>query len=156
MLRRSGAARRGAFVIGGIGLTTNLACYAYRPLIGPAPAIGARVRVLLTPEGVTDLTRYLGPRIAVAEGTLNAVHEDGAMVVGVDWVQAMDGGRQAWSGEQAVIIPKPDVAVVERRVLDQRRTAIAAVGFTGALVALAVTALKSGGASGSPGLERCD
>ena len=132
----------------------NFACYSYTPVAAPfAPApVGDRVRVQLTPEGVSDLTRYLGPRVSEAEGTLNSIRDDGAIVVGVDWVQTRDGGRQAWNGEGTVAFPKTDVASIDRRAFDARRSMIAAIALTAGVVALAVAALKSGGAGGGTGL----
>ena len=134
-----------------MSLAGNLACYAYTPAMTSA-APGERVRVQLTPAGVSDLTRYLGPRVAVAEGTLSSIRADGTVIVGVDWVQMMDGNRQAWNGEEAIAFPALDVAAIERRVLDSRRTAIGAAVLVAAVVALAVAALGTGSAGGGTGV----
>jgi hypothetical protein len=112
---------------------------------------GERLRVELTPSGTTELARYLGPRVAVVEGTLTSVGGDGSMVIAVDQVQLVDGLRQPWTGEGVVTFNTPYVAGVQQRVFNRRLTTIATVAATAVLVGIAVVALKSGGAHGNPG-----
>lgn len=122
-------------------------CYTYVP-VSTTPKVGERVRIALTAEGMTDLARYLGPRVAVAEGTLNSNGGD-AMVVAVDFVQLIDGTRQPWSGEGVVSFPTNYVANVRQRTLLRRQSIIAGTGLTAALAAVAIVALKAGSAGGS-------
>ncbi len=143
--------RSGALAVGALSVAASVACYGYVPVSTGVPKVGERVRVHLSPNGMVDLAPSLGQRVALAEGTLQAVRDDSTLIVGVDWVQTMDGGGQAWSGQAAVSMGRPDVAAVERRSLDRRRTAIAGIGLASALVAVAITALKSAGVGGGPG-----
>jgi hypothetical protein len=127
-------------------------CYAYVPLAASAaPKVGERVRVSLTPTGMTELTQYLGPRVAAAEGYLSSVGSDGTMVVAVDFVQFVDGTRQPWSGEGTISILPAHIAEVRERTFQKRQTILAASAATGALIAAAIIALKVGGAGGDPG-----
>ena len=64
--------RRIALVAGAAALALNSACYAYLPVAGKdRPAAAQTIRVRLTPEGTTELARYLGPRAVEGEGTFS-------------------------------------------------------------------------------------
>ncbi|HEU4890755.1 MAG TPA: hypothetical protein VFT47_04355, partial [Vicinamibacterales bacterium] len=53
-------------------LALTQACYSFVPLVeGTQPAPGQRVRVMLNQQGTTELARYLGPRVKVAEGVFS-------------------------------------------------------------------------------------
>jgi len=140
--------RRTGIVIGGAALALNTACYAYEPAITSGVPAGEQVRVELNPQGTIELARYLGPRVAIVDGTINSVAGDTALLIVVESVQLVDGVRQPWNGEGVVRFPVTYVAALRRRVLDKRQTTIASVALTGALVAIAVIALRAAGASG--------
>lgn len=140
--------RRARAVVATIALMTTEACYAYRPVVTPTPTVGGRVRVVLTREGTTELARYLGPNVAVAEGDLSSIATDGAYSVAVDFVQMMNGIRQQWTGEGLVSIPSIFRSEVHERVFLRRQTTIAAAAITAGLVAIAAIALAAGGAGG--------
>lgn len=127
-------------------------CYAYVPLETSAtPTVGERVRVALTREGTTELARYLGPRVAEAEGALVSIDADRSMVIAVDFVGMTDGVRQGWSGEGTVTFPANYVAGTQQRTFRKRRSIVASAALAGALIVTAVVALKGGGAAGGPG-----
>src|SRR5438874_3174498 len=85
-----------------LAMVASLACYSYQPVTHTLPSSGERVRLTLTPQGTTDLARFLGPRVIVVTGTLSSVTADSAIVVAVDEVTLVDGLRQPWSGEGVV------------------------------------------------------
>lgn len=129
-------------------LALQSACYAYQPVARPLASQHERLRVRLTSDGTTALARDLGPRIALVEGTLDEVSADGALSIAVDWVQSVDGVRQPWTGEGRLSIPPMYVDGVQRHTLQRTRSVVAGVALAGGLVALAVVALRTGGAGG--------
>jgi hypothetical protein len=144
--------RRTAAVIAALGLFTSQACYTYRPVDAAAtPRVGERVRVVLTSEGTTELARYLGPGVTVAEGQLSQLREDGALVVAVDFVQQSNGVKQPWSGEGLVTFPTAYRTEVHERTYLRRQSVAATVALSTLVVAIAIVALKAGGAFGSEG-----
>jgi hypothetical protein len=143
--------RRTTLTIGAVALMLNTACYAYMPVAGGAvPATAQLVRIRLTSEGTSELARFLGPRVVVVEGTYSKAGDDGALVVGPDWVELSDGQRTNWSGEGVVTIPLKYTQGVEARTFDRRKTTLATVFTVVAVVALALIAFNSTGAKGSP------
>ena len=140
--------RRAGLLTGAAALGLNLACYAYKPVVGVPLAESQEVRVHLTSEGTTELARYLGPRVSVAAGTLANLRPDGALGVAVRSVELGDGVRQHWSGEGIVTFPQQLVSRVERRELSKSRTAFGAVALAVGLFAIAAIALKATGSQG--------
>ena len=135
-------------ILGGASLALNMACYAYQPAARPLMPLNQRLRVHLTPEGITELARFLGPRVAVAEGVLASMAPDGAISLTVEWVQTADGVRQPWTGEGIVTFPVAYQRGVEESVLNRRQTTLAAILLAAGLVAIAVSALRVAGALG--------
>jgi hypothetical protein len=133
-----------------VGVALASGCYSYLPVTA-APKAGQRVRIALTPEGSVELTRFLGPGVAEAEGQLSSVSADGSMVVAVDFVRMSNGVRQPWSGEGVVSIPSTYVAHMRERTYLRRQSMVAGAGLTVALVATAIVALRSGGIGGGGG-----
>lgn len=124
-------------------------CYSYVPApTGMLPAPGQRVRVNLTPEGTTDLARYLGPNVTAAEGTLTETRPADTLVVAVDYVRLSNGLAQQWAGEGVVFFPGQYRASLETRALQKRRSVVAGVALGIALVTTAIVALRSVGAGG--------
>lgn len=148
MMRRF---RRTAVAACTLALSLNLACYEFRPVSQPLVPAGQRLRVQLTPEGTTELARYLGPRVQVVVGTLAERSPDGSISLVVDQVETANGGRQPWSGEGSVSIPAMYVAGLGESTLNHGRSAVVAIVLTAGLVALAAAALHTGGAGGGPG-----
>lgn len=142
--------RRTMLVTGALALALNSGCYAYQPVATGAAPAGQSVRARLNAEGTAELTRFLGPRVRVVEGTLASVRDDGALVIGVEQVQTQDGLRQPWAGEGVVTFPRQFIEQVEVRALNRRQTTIASVALLGALVLIAVVALAAGFGKGSP------
>ena len=137
--------RRSALIAGVAALAFNSACYAYQPVTGLPLAEAQRVRLRLTPEGTTELARYLGPRVEAADGVLTRLRPDGELAVSVETVQLIDGSSQPWSGEGVVIFPATYVRSIERSELSRSRTTIGALALAGGLLAIAVIALKTTG-----------
>ncbi len=134
-----------------LALALNVACYEFRPVTQPLAPAGQRLRVQLTPDGISELARYLGPRVAVVEGTLVERSADGTMSIAVDQVQSESGISQPWTGEGTVSIPSMYVAGMAQSTFNAGRSAFIAIAITAGVVALAVAALHSGGAGGGPG-----
>lgn len=128
------------------------ACYAYQPATATtaamAPKAGERVRIVLTPQGITDMARYLGPNVAVAEGVLDSLTGSDAIVVAVDFIQTTNGIRQPWSGEGVVTFPHGYVNETQHQTFQKGRSIAAFTALGVVLVAIAVLALRSGGAKG--------
>ena len=142
------AGRRIALFTGAAAMALNSACYAYQPVTGLPLADEQRVRLHLTPEGTTELARYLGPRVEVADGTLATLGPDGALSVSVQSVTLTDGVQQAWSGEGIVAFSARYVSRVERSELSPARTTLGALALAGGLFAIASLALKTAGSQG--------
>lgn len=144
--------RRAGAVVAIVALSMSQACYAYKPMVSTVPPkSGERVRVVLTPEGTTELARYLGPNVAIAEGDLSSVADDGAWVVAVDFVQQMNGVRQPWSGEGVVAFPQAFRAEVLLRTYLRNQSIVDGIAITTLVVAVAVIALNAAGALGGDG-----
>ena len=132
-----------------IALAGASACYAYQPATAAtAPRVGERVQIVLTPQGITEMARYLGPNVAVAEGVLDSVTTDQASVVAVDFIQTTNGIRQPWSGEGVVTFPHGYVNEMQQQAFQKGRSIAAFTALGVVLVAIAVLALRSGGAKG--------
>ena len=131
-------------------LLLQAGCYTYRP-ISTTAMVSERVRIGLTSEGTVEMARFLGPRVIVAEGPLNGITPDGSMVVAVDFVKTADGVRQAWTGEGLVTFPAGYVHEVAERTFLRKQSYLAGAGLTGGLIAIAIIALKIGGAGGDGG-----
>lgn len=132
--------------IGAMALLFDIGCYSFqRPVTAVIPA-GSIVRLRLTAAGTTELARYLGPRVVGAEGTLSSVRADGALVVGVDWVEIDGGQRQPWTGEGVVAFPRDLVAAVDQRTLDRQRSLVAGIALAVGLGVIAAVAMATSGA----------
>lgn len=135
-----------------LALAGATGCYAYLPVSqSAAPRPGERVRVSLTLAGTTEMARFLGPRVAVAEGDLTRIREDSSLDLGVDFVQLLDGTRQPWTGEGIVTIPSSYVEVVRERKFQKRQTVVAVTTASVAVVGVAIAAFKIAGAGSGPG-----
>lgn len=144
--------RRPIALFTAIALMNATACYSYLPIATEAsPNMGERVRMTLTHEGTTELARFLGPRVTMAEGELSAMTPGGDFVVAVDFVQTVDGIRQPWSGEGMVTIPKTYVTSTRQRTFLKRQTVVATTLITVLLIVVARIALNSGVFGGDGG-----
>src|SRR5437870_5473832 len=124
---RSRFCRMGA-VLSALALANSVACYSFLPLATEAaPRVGERVRLQLTPQGMTEMARFLGPLVAEAEGTLTSVADDGALGVAVDLVQHVNGIREPWSGEGLVSFPHGYITEVRERIYQRGKSIAAAV-----------------------------
>lgn len=138
--------RRARAVVAVLLLTSLEACYTYLPVTSASPTVGQRVRVTLTPEGITEMSRYLGPSVAVAEGQLTSVTANDSYVLAVTFVQQTNGQRQPWSGEGFVTIPAQYRESVSERTFQRRQSWVAGTVLGAALVAVALIALNAVGA----------
>jgi hypothetical protein len=97
------------------------------------------------------MARFLGPRVIVAEGRLNSIENGGAMILAVDFVQMADGIRQPWSGEGVVTFPPAYISQVSERTFLRRQSYVAGTALTTGLIAIAIIAIRTGGAGGEGG-----
>jgi len=131
------------------------ACYQYVPSGTAAAPAGSEVRLVLSPAGTSALVPILGRETTAVEGRVSSLSDTGYVVAVSGTLKrgpSLDGvsevSRTTWAGEM-VTIPRADVASVERRSLEPRRTAVAAV--LGAALAFATVRLITHvvGSSGS-------
>jgi len=141
--------RRPCFLLSVIALFVNTACYAYQP-VRATPARHATVRFHLTEGGTSELARHLGPNVTVVTGQLTDVLANGTLVVAPQFVKTSNGVEQPWSGEGSVPFPQEFLVGLEQRVFNRNQTIATTAFVTAGVVALAITALKVGGASGNP------
>lgn len=133
-------------------LVSMCACYSYQPVATSAtPVVGQDIQVSLTPEGTAELARYLGPGVNRADGRLVSIGNDGALNIAVDYVGMTNGIRQPWSGEGFVTFPTAYLAGVRERKFEKRRTLVGSTALAGALVGLAIVAIRGGRAGGGDG-----
>lgn len=127
------------------------ACYSYVPMSTSQGLVaGDAVRLRLTPAGTAQLAAQLGPRATLVEGRILRLHAD-SVVLRVTDVRADDGQQAPWLGELPLAVPASAVDHIGRRTLSRRRTILASVTGTVALVASGVIAIRSAGGSGGPG-----
>jgi hypothetical protein len=144
--------RRAISLIVALSLMNSVACYTYAPLAPSAtPRIGERVRMRLTPQGMDSLARFLGPRVASADGQLSSVAADGSYVVAVDFVQTADGIRQPWNGEGIVSFPQSAIVDIKQNTFQKKQTFIATAIAVGALLLVTKLAFASGLLGGDGG-----
>ena len=117
--------------------TTLVGCYLNRPLLGP-PEPSSRVSVMLTDVGRAEEAPRLGPAAFRVEGSLVAA-TDTAYLLSVSGVQPIRGPFVRWAGE-TVSVRRSHVAQAYERRLSPGRTAIAAGGAVGVVVAVLITA----------------
>jgi len=136
-------------VLWAVVLFLQTACYLYVPsTTGSVPKVGQRAQLTLSTEGMTELARYLGPRVGMAEGTVTSVAEDGAITMAVDMVQLSTGLKQPWTGEGVVAFPRAYVVDVKERTYQRRRSIVFGAALGVGLVTVAIIALRSAGAFG--------
>lgn len=121
------------------------ACYRFVPAGPVDPVPGARVRLHLTQAGTTQLSGYLGPRIAVVDGAV-VTATDSAFVVSVTGVTTETGEEQFWKNERATLA-RSVISRVEHRQLDRVKTALAAAALVGTVVGAISVAEGIGGGS---------
>ena len=110
---------------------------------------GARVRVLLTPEGTGALAPALGASVTGVEGEWGGGAGD-SVVVRVQRLLTVPGVTIAWTGA-AVGVRRGAIRSVERVTLSRPRTALV-VGGGVALAAVLVELFRRGGKErGGPG-----
>ena len=131
-----------------LGLLVTPGCYRYLPAGLSPPGLGTRIRVHLTEIGTTELSGYLGPRIAAVDGHLVAL-TDTSYVLSVTGVVSETGAEEFWANERAELT-RSAVARVEQRRLDRTRTTLTSAALAG-LVVGAVVAGNGGFGGGSPG-----
>jgi hypothetical protein len=133
---------------GAAGLVLDSACFAYVPITTGSPPMGADVRLQLSSEGTTELTRYLGPGVRSVDGRSAAVRGDSAIVVAATSTQALDGSRQPWNGAETVAFPRAYLTSVQLRTIDRPKSTVAAVLIAASLVTIGVLVMRGGGAGG--------
>lgn len=131
-----------------VALVVGAACYRNVPAVATPFAPGERVRLYLTPDAESRLAARLGPETIAVEGRVDSTSPAGVLVV-VARTTKRTGGTVTWMGER-VALASADIAHGERRVLDHKRTLVAALtAGIAAGVALAVLITQGGAGSGS-------
>lgn len=128
-----------------VALLAVTGCFRYQPSTVEATP-GVMLRLQLTESAAERLTSVLGAHASTVDGRLVAVSE-GGYVVSVSRV-VRDGVAITWAGEE-VVVPRDAISIVERRVLDRRRTFATAGVAVVAAVLIGKLARSAGG--GSPG-----
>ena len=121
-------------------------CYNYVPLETPAPQPDTPIAVVLTDAGSQELTRYLGPNVAVVRGRLLS-HDEAALAVSVTSAETRYGDLFTWRGE-TVTLPARLVASVRERRLAKGRSLLLAGASLAALTATSAAFGLIGGGSG--------
>lgn len=112
------------------------ACYTNRPVIG-ALEPSSKVAVMLTDVGRVEEASRLGQGVFRVEGALVAA-TDTDYLVSVSGVQPIRGAFVRWAGE-TVTVRRAHVAQAYERRLSPVRTALAAGGALGVVVAVVLT-----------------
>jgi hypothetical protein len=122
-------------------------CYAYRPLPGPAPAVGSQVELELSDEGSRALAGEVGPGTERLRGTV--IRADSALVeLAVQAVQNTKGEPTDWNGEP-VRIPRQYLDRIQERRLSVGGTGILGGAIAAGLIA-AYELFGGGGSSQGP------
>jgi hypothetical protein len=125
--------RIGASVVA-VLLPALQACYTYGPLTTPSPAVGQTFEFEVSDRGRVDLSERFGPGLTEIEGRLVA-NENSQYVINVFRVSHLNGQTAQWSGE-TTRINQSFIGTVRARRLSRGRTALAAAGATGVILAL--------------------
>ena len=134
-------------------LLVTQACYTFVPMSsGATPLVGQKARLRLTPDGTVELARYLGPNVAMAEGIVSSISDDGTIMLAVETVEQTNGVVQPWTGEGVVAIPAALRREVHERVFQKRRSIVSGTLLGLGLIALGVIAVRGAG-SGDGGIE---
>jgi len=128
------------------GALFGSACHVYVPLDQPTPALGASVRVLITPDAAQ--------RVAQEEGRPVSQHLDGRFVgtrgdsVRVSVLLDRDPRYARQSLRHELFLSRSEVVQFQGAVISGRRTTLLGVGVVG-LLALLISQYSSSG--GDPG-----
>ena len=129
-------------------------CYTYRPIGAPSVArSGDELRIHLTADGTTELTRFLGPRVAALDAELVRIDADSTMMLGVSMLQFTDGTSYPFTGQDPIRVSPVYIGSVERRSFSGGRTTVMSTAVVAGLIAVARAALHTGHVSpgGGPG-----
>jgi hypothetical protein len=123
-------------------LTTG--CFDYREVaVTPSLATGGIVRVELTDNGTTDLTKSLGPYVTILEGPVRSTDQDG-LTLGVNTLRRRGEGQIDWTGD-TVRIARTDIRYLTQRTPSRGKTGVAVATLAAAGVALIVTIARATG-----------
>lgn len=134
-----------------IALTATLGgCFSWHPVTTTPPA-RASLEAVLTSEGSATLIAQIGPNAASILGTLTAVRGD-TIELAIAEVRTTGGLTYYLKGSSVTLVPA-QLAQLRMRVLDRRRTIVAAtIGVVGAAaLAGGVRALSGGSENGGGG-----
>ena len=131
--------------VGVLGLTLlSTGCFDYREVaLSPSLATGGIVRVELTDNGTTDLTKALGPYVTVLEGPVRSTDQDG-LTLGVTTLRRRGEGQIDWTGD-TVHVAKTDIRYLTQRSQSRSKTAVAVAAVSAIGVALIITIAKATG-----------
>jgi hypothetical protein len=118
-------------------------CYTLQPVGGASLATGQAVAFDVTDAGRVALGGTMGQSISQIEGRLVRQSPD-SLLVAVSSVSFLNGGSQAWSGENVVLRPQYIGVSYARRLSKSRTFAASAVGI-GAVAFIVTRSLIGGG-----------
>ena len=130
-----------------IGALFGSACHIYVPLDQATPALGASVRVSITPDGAQALARAVGgPVLRNLDGRFVGTRGDSirvSVLMDRDPRYAQQNLRQEFS------VSRSDIVQLQSQVISRKRTTLFGVGVVGLLAMLASQFSSSGGDPGS-------
>jgi hypothetical protein len=133
-----------------LALPSATGCYTFTPLERTALSPGEEVRLTLSPAGVDLMSQITGRAGRAVEGHLVEWHHDEVVVaVPVPFAHARPQGSLP---RQPVPIPMADVLLVERKMLDWKRTTLA-LAASSAVAGMVIWRAAGGGGGG---LDRGD
>lgn len=128
------------------GALFGSACHIYVPLDEPTPALGASVRVSITPDAAQALAGAVGrPVLQNLDGRFVGTRGDSVLV---SVLMDRDPRYAQQSLRQEFSVSRSDIIQLQGQVISRRRTTLFGVGVVG-LLALLVSQYSSSG--GDPG-----
>jgi hypothetical protein len=124
------------------------ACYRYVPSQAVLPTAGHAVRLTLSTDATERLAPVLGPSTKSLTGRILA-NGGNDFAVAVDRTFKDNGLAVVWAGDR-VLIPRSGITHTERRVLDRKRSLLAAGGVALGTIAsaLVISSVRSRAGNG--------
>lgn len=138
------ALRAGPAVVLALAMVVLSGCHSYRPMLESDPVPGDRVRVRLSSEAASDVSRLVNSPVASVSGTVMAVQTD-SLTLNASWGAIFAGTRFA-ARRDTLTFERTDLLQIERRELSRGRSAV----VLGALAAMAIALYRTFGGGGDP------
>ncbi|MEP6609644.1 MAG: hypothetical protein ABJA83_13320 [Burkholderiaceae bacterium] len=141
-------ARRAIALLLAASMLAQSACFSYRLAVASELRVGSTVQIELTQDGRQHLEPLLGASVRNMTGEVEELVGDSVAVVLIDELLTVEGESLTWRRGRVPIL-LGDVASIQERTLDKRKSwklvAVAGAVFTGVIVA----AIRHAGSSGS-------